>query len=406
MRIALLSSNFWPEPTGTSQPTTDLALYLAEHGQTVCVATAMPYYPQWRIWPDYRGRLWKRDAVKDVTIFRSWHFVRPRPSTVTRLLHEITLSVVAIPSMIRVLWRAQVAVVVSPALSYAFVALCLARLLRARTVLIVQDVMPDAAVELGMLKNPWMIGLSRWIARGAYALAKRICTLAPGMAARIGRLTRRPDKIHVLPNGVNTGEFAPVEEKGNEFRRRFVKPGMFAVLHAGNMGKKQDTDVILRAAERLRDEDDICFYVFGEGAERERFLARREELKLTNVRHFPLQERWMVPHMLSGADVVLVTQQPEVVDIVVPSKLLTAMASGAMILAAASAKSETARLVNESGGGITVAPGDERALVAGIREIQGGRVDAAECRRRARQFAVAHFDRERVFSSFLADAVV
>src|SRR3989454_2808998 len=55
-----------------------------------------------------------------------------------------------------------------------------------------------------------------------------------------------------------------------------------------------------------------------------------------NVSHHPLQERSLLSHVLSGADVVLVSQLAEVVDIVVPSKLVTAMGAGAMIVAARS----------------------------------------------------------------------
>ena len=57
-RVALIAANFWPEPTGVGQVTWEFARYLAEAGLQVRVATAMPYYPQWEIWPAYRGKLW------------------------------------------------------------------------------------------------------------------------------------------------------------------------------------------------------------------------------------------------------------------------------------------------------------------------------------------------------------
>ena len=71
--------------------------------------------------------------------------------------------------------------------------------------------------------------------------------------------------------------------------------------------------------------------MFGDGAVRTDFLRRRDQLHLKNVSHYPLQERALLPHMLNGADAVLVSQLAEVVDIVVPSKLVTAMGAGAII---------------------------------------------------------------------------
>ncbi|UCF18252.1 MAG: glycosyltransferase family 4 protein [Gemmatimonadota bacterium] len=393
---AFVTSNFWPEPTGTSQTVSEYAEFLSGQRVPVRVATSMPYYPQWQIWPEYRGRIWCSEQHNGIRIFRSWHYVRPHVSTVTRILHETTLSLFALPNMIRVLHRAHVAYVVSPALSYAVMGLTVSKLLGVRSVLVVKDVMPDAAVELGMLRNTAVIRVSRWLARVAYALADEIHTLGEGMRNRITRQMSEPSKITIVPDTVDADELAPVQD-GNEFRSRFVPEGVFAVLHTGNMGKKQDLDLLLRAAARLRDDPSIHFYVFGDGAVKSDFLRRREELGLENVSHFPLQDRWMLRHMLSGADAVLISQLPEVVDIVVPSKLLTALAAGAMIVAACAADSETAHLVAESRGGVVVPPGDDGSLAEMLQSIKAGEVPTSDYRRRARDFAVRRFDRRAIY---------
>ena len=72
-RVAILTSNFWPEPTGTSQTVTEFARYLAQSGIDVQIATSMPYYPQWEIWPAYRGRVWMVERSENLTVRRSWH---------------------------------------------------------------------------------------------------------------------------------------------------------------------------------------------------------------------------------------------------------------------------------------------------------------------------------------------
>jgi hypothetical protein len=129
------------------------------------------------------------------------------------------------------------------------------------------------------------------------------------------------------------------------------------------MGEKQDLHLLLRAARRLKDNANIHFYVFGDGAVKREFLRVRDDWGLANVSHFPLQERSLLPHMLYGADICLVTQLPEVVDIVVPSKLITAMGAGAMIVAACAEQSETASLLRASGGGIVVPASDDQAVM-------------------------------------------
>lgn len=402
-RVAVLCTAYWPEQTGVGQTITEFAEYLAREGCEVRVATGMPSYPQWRIWPEYRGRLWRTESHAGITLFRGWHFVRPRPSTLTRILHEVTISCTSLVNMVRALWRANVAYVVIPPLAFALVGSLVAAAMGVRRVLIVKDIQPDASVELGMMRNPVFIAVSRWMARATYALASEIQTLGEGMRQRIARVAGARKVITIVADTIDGAELAPVPFESNEFRRRFVPPGVFSVLHTGNMGKKQDLDLVVRAADRLRHDTGIHFYVFGDGAARAAFLERCAALELTNVSHFPLQERPMLRHMLSGADVVLVSQLPEVVDIVVPSKVVTALGAGAMVVAACDGASETARLVTASGGGLVIPASDEVALVNAIGRIRRGEVDIAAHRAHGRAFALQTFDRAAVYGPLARD---
>lgn len=401
VRLTIVSAYFWPEQTGISQVTWELATFLAARGIEVESVTAMPFYPAWEIEEAYRGRLWSSERAEGVHILRSWHHVAPSPSTLTRLLHEATLALFALPNLVRSLHRSQYAYIVSPQLTFAWVASLVARAMGVRFTLIVQDVMPDAAVELGMLQNPVMIAISRRLARSVYNSAAEISTLSDGMRKRIARLCGDPSRITIVPNTIDADELVspPIEE--NEFRRRFVPDGVFAVLHTGNMGQKQDLDLLLNAAAALRDDPSVQFYVFGDGAERERFLRRRSELGLTNVHHHPLQERWLLPHMLAGADTVLVSQLPEVTDLVVPSKLLTAMGAGAAIVAACHPESEVARMIREADCGLLAPASDTAEFVNALRALRADPNGTESRRRNARAYASSRFDRQQVFGRIL-----
>jgi len=396
--VAIVTSNFRPEQTGISCPVTEFAEYLAAAGIAVKVVTALPYYPEWRIASEYRGRLWKTERDGNIQVLRSWHYVRPRPSSMTRLLHEITLSLFALPRLIGALRGATAAYVVSPDLGFAFVGMFVALLLRVRRVLVVEDVMPDAAVELGMVRSRWVIATARALARLMYRWADEIHTLGEGMRRRIARETATPAKIRIVPITIDAAELDPVPVAENAFRRRFVPEGTLAVLHTGNMGQKQDLQLLLRAARRLQGDSAVHFYVFGDGAAKDDFLRVRDGWGLRNVSHHPLQERWMLRHMLSGADLVLVSQLAEVVDIVVPSKLITALGAGAMIVAACAPDSETAGLIRGSESGLVIPPGDDAALVDVIERVRARAVDTDAFRRRAREFALQNFLRAKVYS--------
>jgi len=405
-RIAILAANYWPEPTGSAPVIAELARFLQQREFLVQVATAMPYYPQWKIWPEYRGKLWSNERADGVRIFRSWHLLLPGSSAVSRILHELTLALTSVPNILRVLFGARAAYIVSPELTYAFVSLTLAWVCRVRRVLIVHDVMPDTAIDTGLLRNRIVISFSRWLARRAYSLADEVHTLGHGMRRRIQLHLRKPEKVRVVPITIDPDELRPIPHERNLFRSRYVRAGVFAVLHTGNMGKKQGLDLIVRTAQRFNGDETIHFFVFGDGAERESFLDGCKAAKLRNVTHAPPQERALLPHMLSGADVVLVSQLPEVVDIVVPSKLITAMGAGAMIVAACHPDSETASLLRESGAGIIVMAGDDAALTQQLMRVRSGVVDVSRFRANARKFAVDHFDRRVVYRGIVESLLV
>src|SRR5213594_3632208 len=183
--IAVISSNYWPEPTGVSRTVTEFAEFLTRRNLDVRVATAMPYYPQWEIYPAYRRFLYRCERRNGATIFRAWHRVRPAPSALGRVLQEMTLCLVGLPTTLRALWGARLAYVVVPALGYAFLGAFVARCLRIPVILVVKDVMPEAAVVTGLLRNRAVIAVSRWLARWLYAVSSEIQTLGEGMARRI-----------------------------------------------------------------------------------------------------------------------------------------------------------------------------------------------------------------------------
>jgi colanic acid biosynthesis glycosyl transferase WcaI len=397
LRITIITSNYWPERTGIGQVVTEFAEFLAARGLIVKVATAMPYYPEWSIYQQYKGHLWKTERRNEVTIHRAAHHVSPNPSIAGRILHEASLCALSLPNIIRALNRADVAVSVSPDLSHAFVGCIAARVMRKPVILYVQDIMPDAAIEMGMLTNKVAIRVSRFLARANYRLADSIYTLSDGMRTRIAAVAGSPRKIDVVPNTIDAGELSPRGEQGRPFRDKFVPPGTFAVVHTGNMGEKQNLFLLLGAARHLRNERNIHFYVFGDGAVKGEFLRRRDELRLDNVSHYPLQDRWLLPHILHGADVCLITQLPTVTDVVVPSKLITAMGAGALIVAACSPTSETAAVLNESGGAIVVSPSDDVGLAQTIKGLSASKEDIASKRIIVRDYANRHFGRETVY---------
>ena len=84
MRILVLGINYWPEETGIAVFNTGRCEYLAAKGHDVTMVTGFPYYPRWRVAPEYRGRFVARECRNGVEIRRSWLYV-PRRVTTDRI---------------------------------------------------------------------------------------------------------------------------------------------------------------------------------------------------------------------------------------------------------------------------------------------------------------------------------
>jgi GMC oxidoreductase len=127
MRILVLTINYWPEQTGISAILTRRCEYLASVGHKVTVCTGMPYYPEWRIHPNYTGKLFSSEERNGVTILRSWMWVRNVVTSAKRVLFEASFLA---SSLLRAMYnrKPELLLVISPPLGLGLSAVILSRM--------------------------------------------------------------------------------------------------------------------------------------------------------------------------------------------------------------------------------------------------------------------------------------
>jgi glycosyltransferase involved in cell wall biosynthesis len=166
--------------------------------------------------------------------------------------------------------------------------------------------------------------------------------------------------------------------------------GDFVVSFAGVMGYSQDLDVILDAAYRLHDKSEIRFLLVGDGVEKARLVDKSEAMNLENVHWMPMQPRERYPAILHASDVGLATLHADVQTPVVPSKILSVMASGRPILTALDLSGDAPKLVEEAEAGICLSPGDDKALAEAIYALYQDRARCEQLGQNGRSYAEAH----------------
>ncbi|ACB53344.1 glycosyl transferase, group 1 [Crocosphaera subtropica ATCC 51142] len=368
MRILIYSYNYHPEPIGIAPLMTELAEGLAKKGHTVRVVTAMPWYPNSEISPDYRGKLYLTEERNGVKIQRSFVWISRQRNFKNRALFEISFVIL---SFFQVLngSRPDVIFLTIPGLPVCVPAAILSWLYQTPIVLNLQDILPDAAVHVGLIRNPKMIRLFTWLENFAYKTATKISVISDGFTENLlGKKVPR-EKIIEIPNWVDINFIKPLDQEKNYFREENNLNGKFVVLYSGNIALTQPLEILIDAAVQLNHIEDIAIVIVGKQEALERLERYCHRKKATNVILKPFQPRHKLPEMLAAANVGMVMQKHNVISFNMPSKIQLLLASGRAIIASVPANGTAARAIEKSGGGLVVPPEDSEALASAIEHL-------------------------------------
>lgn len=399
MRIVVWGINYAPEVTGIAPYNGAFCEFLAQRGHSVEMVTTFPYYPVWEKRPEDRRRLYRTDLLKGVPVHRCWHYVPRRLSALRRIVHEATFVATSLFRVL-VLAHVDVMVVVSPPLLLG-VAACIAKVLRdAPFVFHVQDLQPDAALGLGMLKSRRLAQVLHALEALAYRKAARVSGISQAMMKAFAAKGVPPGKRVYLPNGVALPDLGVLPDRGR-FRQRlgFTETELLAV-YSGNLGVKQGLLVLVEAAALCRDRR-VLILICGDGAERAALASEIAKRVLPNIQLLPLQDRARYEEMLVDADLCLITQRAGSGNFFLPSKLLTSLAFAKPILAVADKGSELEEAVLAGRFGYCTEPGNPVSIARVLDGLAGERERLSTMGGRGREY-VQRFAMEKVLTDFEA----
>jgi colanic acid biosynthesis glycosyl transferase WcaI len=400
MRAIVWGINYAPEFTGIAPHSVALCEFLRGRGDDVSMVTGFPYYPSWEKQPEDRARIYRTDQINGVPVHRCWQFVPTRVSALKRIFHEAsfvftsTLRALSLP-------RADVYVLVSPPLLLGVAGWLVGRIKGAPFVFHVQDMQPDAAVGLGMLKASWFTRALYGLESFAYRYAARVSGITQGMLKSFRGKGVPESKLLYFPNAIALSDAAPPPARG-EFRGRHgFGPEEFLAIYAGNLGVKQGLDVLLETAPLLRNSR-IRILICGDGAQRESLTERVRELKLPNVGMFPLQVGPDYRALLVDADVCFITQQIGAGNSFFPSKLLGLLAESKAVVTVAAPECELALSLMEGHFGVNIPPGHARELADLLEALANDPARLADYGAAGRRY-VEQFEKTRVMENFLGE---
>lgn len=399
MRILIYSYNYYPEPIGIAPLMTELAEGLVKRGHQVRVVTAMPNYPERRIYDGYRGKWYLSEVKNGVQIQRSYVWIRPQPNLLDRILLDASF---VITSFLPILmgWRADVILSTSPPLASCIPTAFVGWLHNCPVVLNLQDILPEAAVHLGLLKNKLLIHLFSILEKFAYHNANKISVIADGFIENLLNKKIPASKIALIPNWVDINFIHPLPRENNAFRNAHNLNDKFVVLYSGNIALTQGLETVVKAAAALQHIPDIAFVIVGEAKGLQRLHMQCQVNSTNNVLLLPLQPRNHLPEMLAAADVSLVVQKKNVVSFNMPSKIQVLLASGRALVASFPDNGTAARAIRQSGGGVVIPPEDSHALAKAIFNLYKHPEIVKTLGNKSRQYAVEQYTFEQALNQY------
>lgn len=354
MRILLLTQWFQPEPQFKGLP---LAKALIERGHEVEVLTGFPNYPGGRLYPGYRIRPVQRETMAGVRVTRAALYPSHDRSAFKRILNYASFAASSCV-LAFTMRRPDVIYVYSPPLTAAAGAVALRLIRGVPYVVDIQDLWPDTLASTGMVNSNLLMRLVGAWSSFAMRLADRLVVLSPGFKKRLQeRGLSQP--IDVIAN------WAPpeiVDQARHLPPRTRESPARFNILFAGNMGKAQALDTVIRAAQRLKHEEPtIRFMLVGGGVEVDQLRSTSAAAETDNIVFMPQRPVNEMGQAFADADAVLVHLRDDpLFEITIPSKTQAYLAMGRPILMGV--RGDAAAMVAAAGAGIAFAPEDSNAL--------------------------------------------
>ena len=400
MKILVYGLNFAPEPVGVGRYTGDMAARLQAAGHEVRVVTALPYYPEWKVAPQYSGYAYAFEAWQGMPVARAPLWVPFRPGGRKRVLHLLTFAVTSLPLMVRaIFWRPDVVWLAVPAFVCAPAALVAAKLTGAKSWIHIQDFEIDIAFGMGLISGS---GWKRFILSCESWLLRRfdhVSTISKAMVARTLTKGVDPARVSYVPNWADVDAVAPLRGPSPYRAELNIPPAAVVALYSGSMGVKQGVDWVAEAALALQDNPNVYVVLCGDGA----LQAQAQALcsHLPNVRFLPFQPMERLGDLLGLADVHLLPQRADAAEMVMPSKLTGMLASGRPVVGMAAAGTELAEVVQSCG--VVVQHGDVPAFTQAIRHLAELPQLRAELGRVARAYADQNLAASAVLGRLEAD---
>ena len=388
-RVLLVTTNYWPEPTGIAVYTTDLAELLQDDGFEVSVLASLPHYPWWKVPKEFSHLGEGVTSHNGVEVIRAKHLVPPKMNALLRMLFEFSLW-----------WNLRrlskgfknnefdLVIACMPTVAAGVIGNKIARRLGVPFGLIVQDLSGAGAKQSGLRGGALISRIAHLVEGSALYGADSLVVVSPAMRDVVIGLGVEPKRVSQILN-YSARSIDSVDKAAA--RKKFGwTDGGFIVIHTGNMGAKQDLENVVKAADELGHNSLIKIHLIGHGNQEntlKHLCAGRNNISVMAV---VSNEDYSA--LLSAADLLLVNERSTQMEMSLPSKLTSYLYSERPVLAAVPRGGATWKFLE--GVAELVDAGEPKKLATKIEQLSKNLSRLDQLAKLGSEFAVKHLDPE------------
>jgi glycosyltransferase involved in cell wall biosynthesis len=365
-RIVLITPYFWPEIAANVPLMKDLCEDLAIYGHSVVVITS---FPSKKIYSKEKIKSFEFTQDKNIKnriiVLRHFNPFSRKLGFIMKVLEYITFCFWSIYDSLKYIWNADIIFVYS---NPPLIALPLSffKLIKKISIIYnIQDLFPNSAVGVGMIKKDFLIKILRYLEKITYEKIDVAAVICEHFAEHVKKISQKT-RIEIISNWVDIDNIKYVPPIYNELFNELNLTGKFVVSYAGNIGYAQNIDIVVDAAYQLRDFKNIKFVIIGEGQYENNIKRRIKMAGIDNLIMTHMRPIEMVSKVYSIADVSLVTTRKGLGYSAVPSKTWTIMACGRPIIACIDEESELSKILIRNNLGLVVPPDNPNKLADAI----------------------------------------
>lgn len=330
-RVLLVTTNYWPEPTGIAVYTTDLAELLQKDGFEVSVLTSLPHYPWWKVPSEFAHLSEGVAQHESVEVIRAKHLIPPKMNALVRIRFESSLWWNLRRFSKRLVGNDFEAVIACiPTVAAGVVGKRIAQTLGVPFGLIVQDLSGAGAKQSGLKGGALISKIALTVEGSVLKAADSMVVVSPAMRDVVLDFGVVSTKVSQITNYAARN----IESVNRDLARAsFGWAGDdFVVIHTGNMGAKQGLENVVEAAKALGANAKVKIYLVGHGNQEANLKRLCEGIENISVVEAVADDQYSA--LLAAADLLLVNERSTQMNMSLPSKLTSYLYSERPVLAA------------------------------------------------------------------------